>query len=87
MNSPDPTPNARLRVSAYLERHPRLRRELYFAGGALAIGLFALPVLIYLVGTLTLGDYASGGFGSFLADYFSGLFSGWLPAVTREANV
>ncbi len=79
MNSPDPTPRARQRVSAYLERRPRLRRELYFALGALGVGLFVLPVLIYLAGSLTLGNYASGGFGSFLADYFSGLFSGWLP--------
>lgn len=83
MSSPDTiaAPHSfRQRLSAYLHERPRLRRELHFVGGALAVGLVALPLLIYLVGTLTLGAYESGGFGSFLADFFLGLFRGWLPA-------
>lgn len=83
MNSPDTTatPNSfRQRLSAYLHERPRLRRELHLAGGALAVGLIALPLLIYVVGTSTLGAYESGGLGSFLADFFLGLFRLWLPA-------
>lgn len=72
-------PTVRQRVSAYLQEHPRLRRELYFAGGALVTGFVALPLLIYLAGTLTLGKYETGALGAFLADFFGGLFRGWLP--------
>jgi len=72
-------PTFRQRTAAYLEQRPRLRRELYIAGGALATGFFALPLLIYLAGTLTLGQYGTGNLGSFLADFFVGLFRGWLP--------
>jgi len=82
MTEPDTTaaaPAFRQRLSSYLEARPRLRRELYFVGGALAVGLILMPILIYLAGSLTLGPYASGGFGSFLGDFFGGLFRGWLP--------
>ncbi len=74
-----PASTFRQRTSAYLQQHPRLRRELYIAGGALATGFFALPLLIYLAGSLTLGRYETGNLGSFLADFFGGLFTGWLP--------
>lgn len=84
MNATDLTsasPSFRQRLSAYLHERPRLRREIYLDGGALLVGLIALPFMIYLVGTLTLGAYESGGLGSFLADFFGGLFTGWLPAL------
>lgn len=68
------------RVSAYLQERPRLRRELGFAGGAFAAGFIALPLLIYLAGVLTLGNYESGNLGAFLADFFGGLVRGWPPA-------
>jgi hypothetical protein len=83
MSHPDTiaaSPSFRQRYSAYLHERPRLRRELYLLGGALGVGLTALPLLIYLAGALTLGSYESGGLGSFLADFFLGLFRGWLPA-------
>jgi hypothetical protein len=73
-------PTLRQRTSAYLQERPRLRRELYFAAGALGAGFIALPLLIYLAGSLTLGNYESGGLGAFLADFFGGLFRGWPPA-------
>jgi len=82
MTSSDTTagpPSFRERVSAYLHEHPRLRRELYFAVGALGAGLIALPLLIFLAGSLTLGAYESGRLGAFLADFYGGLVRGWLP--------
>lgn len=67
----------RARLSAELARRPRLRRELWFVGGALFTGLIAVPLLIYVAGVLTLGPYASGGLGAFLADFVIGLVRGW----------
>lgn len=72
-------PTFRQRCAAYLQQHPRLRRELYIGGGSLAVGFLALPLMIYLAGSLTLGQYQTGDLGSFLADFFGGLFRGWLP--------
>lgn len=52
----------------------RIRFELIFASIWLAIGLFLLPALIYLVGTLMLGPYGeNAGLGSFYADFFKDL--------------
>ena len=41
-----------------------------------AVGIaaaFALPVLVYFTGQATLGPYAGGGLGDFLADYLADL--------------
>lgn len=52
----------------------RLRFELIFASVWLAFGLFVLPALIYMVGTLLLGPYGENqGLGSFYADFFKDL--------------
>lgn len=62
----------------------RTRRELSLLGGALALGVLVIPLLIWLVGQRTLGPYTRGdnpsGLGplALYADYFSGLAHGWL---------
>ncbi len=62
----------------------RTRRELALFGAALALGLFIVPLLIWLAGHRTLGPYTHGdnplGLGplALYADYFSGLAHGWL---------
>ena len=61
-----------------LRRHPRLRRELWLLLAGVALGLILMPLAIYIVGVLTLGPYAAGGLGSFIADYYRGLFHGSL---------
>lgn len=66
-------------LSETLRRHPRLRRELWLLGAGLVVGLILMPALVYVVGMLTLGPYAGGGAGSFLADHYRGLFHGWIP--------
>jgi hypothetical protein len=65
---------------SFLQKHPRLRRELYILGGGLAAGLIVMPVCVYIVGTLTLGPYFSGGWVAFFVDLFKGLFHGWWAA-------
>ncbi len=64
--------------TSFRAKHPRLRRELWIAGGALLTGLIVLPLLIYMAGQLTLGPYASGSgsLGAFIGDYYSGLVHG-----------
>jgi hypothetical protein len=53
-------------------------------GGALALGLLVIPLLIWLVGHRVLGPYTRGddphGMGplALYGDYFSGLAHGWL---------
>jgi len=44
----------------------------------LAVGLFIMPVLIWVVGRATLGPYTDGGPFALLVDFFSGLKSGSL---------
>ena len=52
----------------------RLRFELIFASLWLAFGLFVLPAVIYMVGTLLLGPYGENqGLGTFYADFFKDL--------------
>ena len=69
-----------------------LRRELLILGIALACGLVAIPLLIWVVGNRILGPYvhtqdptAGTGPMRLLADYFSGLAHGsiifWCVAV------
>lgn len=70
-------------AAGMLEPH-RLRRELALLGGALAFGVFVIPLLIWLAGHATLGPYTHGdsgpGFGpaTLYGDYFSGLGRGWI---------
>jgi len=53
-------------------------------GGALALGLLVIPLLIWLIGHRVLGPYTRGddprGMGplALYGDYFSGLAHGWL---------
>ena len=62
----------------------RTRRELALFGGALALGLLLIPLLIWVVGHRTLGPYTQGddprGLGplALYGNYFSGLGHGWL---------
>jgi hypothetical protein len=62
----------------------RTRRELSLFGGALALGLLVIPLLIWVIGHRTLGPYSHGddprGLGpvALYGDYFSGLAHGWL---------
>jgi hypothetical protein len=65
---------------SFLGRHPRLRRELFIVLWALATGLIIMPVLVYVVGFLTLGPYASGGWYMLFLDLFKGLWRGWWAA-------
>lgn len=52
------------------------RREASLALGALLVGLLLMPVLVWFVGRMTLGDYTHGGLGALWADYFRGLARG-----------
>ena len=60
------------------------RRTMALFGGALALGLLIIPLLIWLVGHRVLGPYTHGddprGLGplALYGDYFSGLAHGWL---------
>lgn len=51
----------------------RHERELWLAGAAVAFGLLILPLLIYVVGSLTLGPYESGSVWLYLLDFLKGL--------------
>lgn len=65
---------------SFLRRHPRVRRELIIIGCALGTGLILMPILVYVVGMLTLGPYPSGGWGMLFVDLYKGLFRGWWAA-------
>jgi hypothetical protein len=65
---------------SFLRRHPRLRRELIILSWALGTGLIIMPVLVYVVGLLSLGPYASGGWVALFVDLFKGLWRGWWAA-------
>ena len=62
----------------------RTRREMALFGGALALGLLVVPLLIWIVGHRALGPYTHGddphGMGplTLYGDYFAGLAHGWL---------
>jgi hypothetical protein len=67
-------------------RSRRLRFELIFASLALAFGLFALPALIFTVGSALLGPYGEkAGLSTFYVDFFGDLAEGagraWILAV------
>ena len=60
-----------------------LRRELLILGIALACGLLAIPLLIWVVGNRILGPYTHGnnlhaGPMALLGDFYEGLSKGWL---------
>ena len=55
----------------------RLRFELIAGSVLLALGLFAVPAVVYLVGIKMLGPYGEGsGLGTFYANFFADLASG-----------
>ena len=54
------------------------RRELILLACALAVGVLAMPPLLWLVGTRTLGPYPGGGIGAMLGNFFRGLGGGSL---------
>ncbi len=56
-----------------LRRGPPLRRELLIAALCLTIGLLVVPLLVYVAGRSTLGDYRHGGPVALLRDYLEGL--------------
>lgn len=62
----------------------RTRREMALFGGALALGLLVIPLLIWIIGRRTLGPYTRGddpralGPLALYGDYFSGLAHGGL---------
>ncbi len=59
----------------------RLRRELWWAGAALIAGFLVLPMLIYAVGVLLLGEYGGGeGLGAFYGDLYRALGTASLAA-------
>ena len=60
------------------QAQPPLRFELTTLAAALLVGLFVLPVLIFIAGRSTLGAYANGGLWALFADYFRGLAAGYL---------
>ena len=79
--SAHPGPLARAQVFGI---ETRTRREVALFGGALALGLLVIPLLIWVIGHRTLGPYVHGdnpqGLGplTLYGDYFSGLARGWL---------
>lgn len=56
--------------------HPRATRELAILVAALAFGVLVMPLATYAIGHETLGEYANGGAGALLTDFFYGLASG-----------
>lgn len=70
-------------VTAAPRQHSRLRFELILNSVLLGLGLFALPALIFIVGTSLLGPYGSGsgaGIGTFYADFYGDLATGSIRA-------
>lgn len=54
----------------------RLRREAVIALGLLFAGLILVPVSIWFVGKVAIGDYAGDGFGGFYSEIMSRLGQG-----------
>lgn len=53
---------------------PPLKFEAITVGAALLAGLLLMPALIYLAGSLTLREYANGGFFALYGDFYENLF-------------
>ena len=84
MTEPSGSPGSPARVQAF-SLDPRTRRTLALFGGALALGVLIVPLLIWIVGHRILGPYTHGedprsslGPLALYGDYFSGLAHGWL---------
>ena len=83
MTEPSGSPGPLARAQAFTIE-TRTRREATLFGGALALGLLVIPLLIWIVGHRVLGPYTHGdtpgGLGplALYGDYFSGLAHGWL---------
>lgn len=54
-------------------------REVLLLAGCLVAGLLLMPLLIWLVGRVTLGSYANGGPLKLWLDFLRGLGHGELP--------
>jgi hypothetical protein len=80
--TPQPLPSPRSRLpDASGMLSPRARRELIIYGAALAFGLIAMPLLIWIAGNRVLGPYTHGqsthaGPLALVADFFVGLYHG-----------
>lgn len=74
-----------IRMRARWATLSRPGRELAIFGGALAFGVIALPLLIWISGQTLLGPYAHGGIFSFAGDFFLALAQGnpvfWIIAL------
>jgi hypothetical protein len=83
MTEPSGSPGSPPRAQAFTIE-PRTRRDAAVLGGALALGLLIVPLLIWIVGHRILGPYTRGddphGHGplALYGDYFTGLAHGWL---------
>ena len=78
---PGPGPLAQAQAFSH---EPRTRQTVALFGGALALGVLVVPLLIWIVGHRVLGPYTQGedphhlGPLALYGDYFSGLAHGWL---------
>lgn len=83
MTEPSGSPGPLARAQAFTIE-TRTRREAALFGGALALGVLVIPLLIWVAGHHTLGLYTRGdsplGLGplALYGDYFFGLAHGWL---------
>ena len=55
---------------------PRFKFEAMTLGLAVFVGLFIMPVLIFLAGHFTLKEYVHGGLFALYYDFFKGLING-----------
>ncbi|MHB8816891.1 MAG: hypothetical protein ACYDAE_27010 [Steroidobacteraceae bacterium] len=83
MTEPSGRPGPLARTQAFsVDTHTK--REAALLGGALALGVLVIPLLVWIVGHRFLGPYTQGedprGLGplTLYEDYFSGLAHGWL---------
>lgn len=83
MTEPSGRPGPLARAQAFSIETPAKRVVALF-GGALALGLLIMPLLIWILGHRVLGPYTHGddpqalGPLALYGDYFSGLARGWL---------
>jgi hypothetical protein len=71
-------PNPLARIRTFWSAQSPMRRNLLVLACALAFGLLALPWLIGVAGSLTLGPYAGGSIPRFVGDFFVALAHGEL---------
>ena len=69
----------------------RVTRELALFVAAFLVGALVVPLAIYAIGREVLGEYANGGAGALLVDFFRGLAAGakafWAVALGPYAFV